>query len=640
MMQRSGAVPEARPNGGPPGGGQGGGRPKATSGGNKAVWRALGALRDYKLETGAALVALLLVTAANLIAPQLIRLAVDGGIAKRDPNVILTAVLGLVGVAVARGLFTFVQGYLAERASQGVAFDLREGLFSKLQRLSFSYYDQAQTGELITRLTSDVEQVRTFVGGGIVQMIAAVVTLIGSIVLLLVINVPLALVALVSIVPILLLLGRFIASVGPLFGKVQMALGKLNSILQEDLQGLRVVRAFSREAYESKRYGAANDALRDRNLETVRVISTNFPLIGFFANLGTLAVVWYGGLEILGNRLSVGELIAFTSYLGFMLQPILTLGFLAAGLTRAGASAVRVYEVLDAPLEVSSKPGAMLLPALEGRVEFRDVKFRYVGSEREILRGVSFTVEPGSVVAILGTTGSGKSTLTNLIPRFYDPSAGQVLIDSHDVREVDLSSLRSQVGIVLQDALLFSGSVRENIAYGRPEASQPEIEAAARAAQAHEFISKLPQGYETVVGERGVGLSGGQRQRIAIARALLVNPKLLILDDSTSAVDAQTEALIQDALDQLMRSTKRTTFVIAQRISTVREADLILVLDQGVIAASGTHEELLNDSPLYNEILGSQLKPDAPRVADQTEVSSAENSNSSLSSNTKVGDPA
>jgi ATP-binding cassette, subfamily B, multidrug efflux pump len=329
--------------------------------------------------------------------------------------------------------------------------------------------------------------------------------------------------------------------------------------------------------------------------------------------------------------------------LGFMLQPILTLGFLAAGLTRAGASAVRVYEVLDAPLEVFSKPGATVLPALEGRVEFRDVKFRYVGSEREILRSVSFVVEPGSVVAILGTTGSGKSTLTNLIPRFYDPSAGQVLIDGHDVREVDLSSLRSQVGIVLQDALLFSGSVRENIAYGRPEANQPEIEAAARAAQAHEFIAKLPQGYETVVGERGVGLSGGQRQRIAIARALLVNPRLLILDDSTSAVDAQTEALIQEALDQLMHSAKRTTFVIAQRTSTVREADLILVLDSGVIAASGTHEELLSESPLYNEILGSQLKPDAPRVADQTEGSSVENpstgsSSNSLSSTTKVGD--
>jgi len=601
----------SRKTSGAPSGAAAHGRSNPKPAANRAIRRALGALRGYRLETGGALLALLLVTAANLIAPQLIRRAVDGGIAQKDASVITFAVLGLVGVALARGLFTFVQGYLAERASQGVAFDLREGLFSRLQRLSFSYYDQAQTGELMTRLTSDVEQVRTFVGSGVVQMIAALVTLLGSVVLLLSINVQLALVALVSIVPILWLLVHFIGSVGPLFGQVQRALGKLNTILQEDLQGLRVVRAFTREAFETQRYAAANDVLRDRNLDTVQVIGTNFPLIGLFANLGTLAVVWYGGLEILGNRLSIGELIAFNTYLGFMLQPILTLGFLAASLTRAGASAVRVYEVLDAPLEVVDKVGALKLPPLEGRVEFREVRFRYLGSDREILRGVSFTAPPGSVVALLGTTGSGKSTLTNLIPRFYDPTAGQVLLDGHDVREVQLSSLRSQIGIVLQEALLFSGTVRENVAYGRPAASLSEIEAATRAAQAHDFISSLPQGYDTVVGERGVGLSGGQRQRIAIARALLVNPRLLILDDSTSAVDAQTEFLIQNALDSLMRAEGRTTFVIAQRMSTVREADLILVLDAGVIAAQGTHRQLLHDSPLYNEILGSQLRPEA-----------------------------
>jgi ATP-binding cassette, subfamily B, multidrug efflux pump len=455
-----------------------------------------------------------------------------------------------------------------------------------------------------------------------VQMAASAVTLVGTIVLLVLINAPLALVALLTIPPIVLLLLRFVSSVGPLFGRVQMALGKLNTILQEDLQGLRVVRAFAREDYEATRYRTANESLRDRNLETVTAIGNNFPFVVFFANLGTLAVVWFGGIQVLGQRLTVGELIAFNSYLGFLVQPILTLGFLAASISRAGASAVRVFEVLDAPLEVTDKPGAIALPSVKGQVEFSDVRFRYVGDGREILRGVSFTVQPGQVVALLGTTGSGKSTLTNLIPRFYDATGGAVLIDGLDVRDVTLESLRSQVGIVLQEALLFSGTVRENIAYGRPDANQADVETAAKAAQAHEFVQGLPNGYDTVVGERGVGLSGGQRQRIAIARALLVNPRLLILDDSTSAVDAQTEGLIQDALDQLMRAAHRTTFVIAQRVSTVRDADLILVLDEGVIKASGTHEHLLETSELYNEILGSQLRPDAPRVPSTEPVSS------------------
>ena len=605
MTQRTAAPPTPRPAGQRP--------PTSVSpGANRAILRALGGLRRYKLDAGGSLAALLLVTAANLIAPQLIRLAVDSGIARHDSAVIWRAVLGLVGVAAVRGLFTFAQGYLAERASQGVAFDLREGLFSQLQRLSFAYYDQARTGELLTRLTSDVEEAQNFVGSGVVQMVAALFSLVGSVALLLLINAPLALVALVSIVPIMLVLRNFIRKVGPLFRGVQVALGRLNSLLQEDLRGLRVVRAFTREPYEAARYSVANDVLKDRNLDTVRVASINFSLINFFANLGTLAVIWYGGLEILGSRLTLGELLAFNTYLGFMLQPILTLGLLAASLTRAGVSAVRIYEVLDAPLTVKSLPDAPELPPLAGLVEFRDVHFRYVGSEREVLSGVSFKVAPGTLVALIGATGSGKSTVTSLIPRFYDPSAGQVLLDGHDLKTVQLGSVRAQIGTVLQEALLFSGTVRENVAYGRPGASQTEIEAAARLAQAHDFITALPQGYDTVLGERGAGLSGGQRQRVAIARALLVDPRLLILDDSTSAVDTQTEALIHGALDVLMRASKRTTFVIAQRLSTVRKADLILVLDGGVIAARGTHLELLQNSPLYDDLLGSQLQAEKP----------------------------
>jgi ATP-binding cassette subfamily B protein len=564
-------------------------------------------LRSYKGEAFGAFVALLLSSAASLATPQLIAYAIDSGIAPRRLNVILLAVGGLVAAALVRGLFQFLQGYLAERASQGVAYDLRNDLFAKIERLGFGYYDRVETGQLIARLTSDVEQIRAFVGSGVVQLAAAAVMLVGTTLLLFSLDWQLALVAL-SIVPVIfVLLLRFVRRIGPLFRGVQQTLGRLNATLQEDLAGVRVIRTFAREDYESSRFRSVNDELLEKNLATVRTFSNNFPFVFLLANLGTLAIILFGGLQVIGGNLSIGELVAFNTYLGFLLFPILTIGFLAAGISRAGASSQRIFEVLDAPLEVQDASNAVPLPPIHCRVEFDDVSFRYPGDEREVLHDVSFCAEPGQTVAILGTTGSGKSTLVNLLPRFYDVTGGSVRLDDYDVRDVTLASLRSQIGIVLQSPLLFSGSVRDNIAYGSPGAIQEEVEAAARAARADEFIRALPDGYDTVIGERGVGLSGGQRQRIAIARALLIDPRLLILDDSTSAVDAETEAVIQESLDQLMREGHRTVFVIAQRVSTVRDADLILVLDEGTIAARGTHEELLRDSELYSEILGSQI---------------------------------
>lgn len=570
--------------------------------------RALTFLRLHRLETAGALNALFLVSAANLAAPQLLRFAIDEGLAKRDEKNVKLAVLGLVMVAALRGLLNFTQSYLAERASQGVAFALRERLYAHIQKLSFNYYDTAQTGNLLTRLTNDVEQVRSFVGAGVVQLVASAVMLIGTIVFLLLLNPMLAVAVLMTVVPIFIVLRRFVTRIGPLFGRVQATLSKLGTALQESLQGLRVVRAFSAEGREVVRYGRINDELRDQNIEAVKALSSNFPLVNFFANTGTVAVVGLGGLQIFRGQLTLGELVAFISYLSLLLLPIMTIGFLAAQISRAGASAFRVFELLDTPLELTDAPGAVALPVLTGRVEFRDVVFQYASSEKPTLKGVSFTIEPGQTVALLGTTGAGKSTIINLIPRFYDVTSGAVLVDGLDVKTVTLSSLRSQIGIVLQESLLFSGSVRSNIAYGRPDASLEDVKAAALAAQAAAFIEELPQGYDTVVGERGVGLSGGQRQRIAIARALLTDPRLLILDDSTSAVDAETELAIQAALDGLMRNSTKTAFVIAQRISTVRDADVILVLDEGHIVANGTHAELVERSALYNEILGSQLK--------------------------------
>ena len=569
--------------------------------------RALGYLGSYRWESSGAAISLMLVSGANLVTPLLVGRAIDAGISPRRADVVVYAVVALVGIALARGLFTFLQGYLAERASQGVAYDLRDALFARIERLSFSYYDRVQTGQLVQRITNDVEQIRTFAGSGVVQLANAVVMLFGAASLLFYLDWRLALVALAVVPAIALLLVRFVRLIRPLFQEVQQTLGRLNTVLQEDLSGVRVIRAFAREDHETERYGSVNEELLHKNLTTTRVFANNFPFVFLFANLGTLAIVWFGGWQVIGGRLSIGELVAFNTLLGFMLFPILTIGFLSAGISRAGASATRVFEVLDAPLEVTDRPDAYPLPPIRCRVEFEGVSFRYPGSERDVLRDVSFVVEPGNTVAILGTTGSGKSTLVNLLPRFYDVTEGSVRLDGHDVRDVTLTSLRAQIGTVLQEARLFSGTVRDNVAFGRPDATDAEVEAAARAAQADEFIRGLPDGYETVIGERGVGLSGGQRQRIAIARALLVDPRLLVLDDSTSAVDAETEAAIQETLDRLMREKHRTVFVIAQRVSTVRDADLILVVDGGRIAAMGTHDELRRDSELYNEILGSQL---------------------------------
>ncbi|WP_164016352.1 ABC transporter ATP-binding protein [Pyxidicoccus trucidator] len=579
------------------------------------VWRAIRYLSHYRGATVGALVALLLASAANLAAPQFVRMAIDQGITKGDRHTMRVAVVALLGIALARGLFNFLQSYLSESASQGVAYDLRGGLFARIQKLSFSYYDQAQTGQLLTRLTSDVDQVRMFVGVGVIQLAASVVMLVGATGLLLSLNPLLAVCALLAIAPILWALRRFVRVMGPMFGRVQMALGKLNVVLQESLRGVRLVRAFSAEPRQTERYNALTDELLEENLKLIDVASINIPVVNFFANLGTITVVVVGGFLVFGGRLTVGELIAFNSYLGFLLMPIMTTGFIAAQMSRANASALRVFELLDTPIELADAPDAVALPPLSGRVELKDVHFRYAGAEKEILRGVSFQADAGALVAIVGTTGSGKSTIINLVPRFYDVTSGEVLIDGHDVRKVSTASLRSQIGVVLQDALLFSGTVRANIAYGKPDATLEQVRAAAAAAQAAEFIEALPDQYDTVVGERGVGLSGGQRQRLAIARALLTEPNLLILDDSTSAVDAQTEALIQRALDALMRDKHRTAIVIAQRLSTVRDADLIVVLDEGKVVAQGRHQELVQTSELYNQIVGSQLQPESKKEA-------------------------
>ncbi len=577
------------------------------------LWRALGYLRKYWPVTLGAFASLLVVTLTSLISPQILQVLINRGISASNLSVIFYSSLLLLLVAGIRNLFTFTQGFWSEKASQSAAYEMRNAIFARLENLSFSYYDQAQTGQLMTRVTSDVDTVRTFTGSGLLQLVNAIVMLFGSAIILLLTNWRLALIVLTIVPTIFGIFLFFIRRIGPRFRLVQQKLGNLNTILQENLAGVRVVKAFVREPYELARYSTANDDLLQENLTIVRGTSLSFALIFFIANLGTLAVIWFGGAQVIGGQLNIGELVAFNTYLTYLLLPVFILGSTLTSITQSAASAHRVFEVIDAPIEVADKPDAIALTHLHGRVAFEDVSFRYAGSEIMTLTNVSFVTQPGQTVAILGKTGSGKSSIINLIPRFYDVTAGKVIVDEHDVRDVTQVSLRSQIGIVLQETNLFSGTIRENIAYGRPGATQEEIEATARVAQAHSFITSFPTGYETVVGERGVGLSGGQKQRIAIARALLLNPSILILDDSTSAVDVETEYQIQQALQHLM--TNRTSFIIAQRISTVRNADHILLVDGGRLIAQGTHEELLRSSCEYAELLESQLLSDKKEVS-------------------------
>jgi len=524
-------------------------------------------------------------------------------------SLLINAALFIVAFAIMRGLFSFVQSYMAEKTSQGIAFDLRNEIFAKVQRLSFSYHDANQTGQLMIRATDDVEKVRLFIAQGLVLAAQAFILLGATLIILFASNWQLTL-TILPILPIALVLFMVFGAVSqPLFVQVQIKLSQLNTILQENLAGIKVVKAFARERYEQERFGKSADTFMNQMLTVNRTFAFLFPLIFLVAQVGQAIILYFGGREILAGTLQLGQYQSFSLYLIYVFFPLGQLGFIITLMSQASASAERIFEILDAKSDVADKPDAVEIPTIQGHVEFKDVTFRYFGSGEPVLRNVSFEVKPGQTIALLGATGSGKTTIINLIPRFYDPSEGAILIDGHDLRNVTLDSLRSQIGIVLQETNLFSGTIRDNIAFGRPDATMDQVIAAAKAAAAHDFIISFPQGYDTPVGERGTTLSGGQKQRVAIARALLLDPHILILDDSTSSVDLMTEHRIQKALDNLMKG--RTSFVIAQRITTVLNADLILVLEKGSVVASGRHEELMESSPIYAEIYHSQLVGDA-----------------------------
>jgi ATP-binding cassette subfamily B multidrug efflux pump len=586
---------------------------------NGGLKRAIKYLAHYRYLAVLPYLFLLLATLSQLAVPRLVGDIIDiitRGVMAQSPTAqtdaqraLITAGLVVVMFAAMRGLFAFLQSYTAERNSQSVAFDLRNDLFAKIQRLSFSYHDRNRTGQLMIRATDDVEKVRLFIGQGLLFLVQAILLITGTLILLFTTNVSLALVIL-PILPITLVMFMVFGSVSqPLFTKVQAKLSALNTILQENLAGIRVIKAFAREHSEQARFNQAADAVMSQQITVSRVFTFLFPVVFLVANLGQAAILYFGGQQIIGGTLTIGEWQEFSLYLIYIFLPLAQFGIIITQMGQASVSAGRVFEILDAQNDVTDKPGAITLPPLQGRVQFNDVTFRYFSSGAPVLRHLNFEAEPGQTIALLGATGSGKTSIINLLPRFYDASEGSIHIDGYDVRDVTLDSLRSQIGIVLQETTLFSGAIRDNIAFGKSDASMEEIIAAAQSAAAHDFIMSFPQGYDTPVGERGSTLSGGQKQRIAIARALLLNPRLLILDDSTSSVDLATEAQIQHALDRLMEG--RTSFVIAQRISTVVNADQILVLDKGEVVAHGRHAALLENSPVYAEIYNSQLVDDA-----------------------------
>jgi len=576
----------------------------------KSIRRFLRFVKPYRLHATIALALLLGMVASDLLIPRLTQRIIDRGISAGDLGIVLSTALWMLGAALLAAVFALGNNYFSVRVAQHVAHDVRSELVRRVQSFSFANLDELRTGNLITRSTSDVHAVQMLVMMSLRILTRAPIWIVGASVMLILTSPRLALM-MAAFVPVILLFVVWFARVAqPMFTWVQQKLDRLNTVLQENLAGVRVVKAFVRERHEIERFGDANVQLMEKNIRIMRLVAILLPTMTLVLNLGVAGAVWFGGKTALAGGMTVGQVVASINYLTFALFPLMMLAGMLGPIAAADASAARILEVLDSDPSVTERPDARDLATPKGRIAFEDVSFAYRGDGGErVLCDVSFVAEPGETVAILGATGSGKSTLIHLIPRFYDATDGRVTFDGIDVRDLRLRSLRSHIGIALQEAVLFGGTVRENIAYGRADATDGEVRAAAVAAQAAEFIESFDDGYDSRIGQRGVTLSGGQRQRLAIARALLVRPKVLILDDSTSAVDIETEVRLQDALDRLIAESEHTTtrFIVAQRISTVLLADKILVLDGGRIESCGTHAELLERGPVYREIYRSQL---------------------------------
>ena len=548
---------------------------------------------------------MLIATLSAMVIPWMLGNAIDESLASGlQSRLLLLAVLILI-FSIFRGLFSFLQRYLSEALSQKSAYELRNDFFEKLQSMSFGFFDQEQTGNLMSKATQDVEAVRMFISMGMVRGLSIFVTL-GSVTgLMLFTNWRLTIVSM-AFVPIILWRALALSHVlRPAWMRIQVETGAMTTILQENLAGMKIVKAFGAQKFEESKFNKTADSIANLTYSTTRIFASQGSLMTFIFTAATGVIVWYGAHEITSDRLTPGELASFILYMGLLGMPIRMTGWLINTVSRASSAGQRLYDVLDAESPVVEKEEAYTLQRVSGKVVFENVSVNY-GRDENAIKGIDFKVEPGEMVALLGGPGSGKSTIAHVIPRFYDVATGSIKLDSIDVRDATLASLRSNVGIVMQDVFVFAASIKENIAYGLDEIDEDRVVHAAKIAQLHDFIEGLSNGYDTWVGERGITLSGGQRQRLAIARTILLDPPILILDDSTSSVDMETEARLQEALNDVMKG--RTTFVIAHRLSTVRSANLILVLREGSIVERGTHEELIGKNGLYREIYDTQLR--------------------------------
>ena len=571
----------------------------------KQYLRLLQYLKPYRLRILEAVICMIFTAAANLYMPWIIRDMIDKVLAEKDMATLNMICIGVIVIFFARGFFYFGQSYLISHVGQRIVLDIRNELFSKFQRLPVAYFDRHQTGEVMSYITNDVATVQNALVDKLIDVVTEGAIFLGSLVMMFLLDWQLSLMTLIT-VPLVAVsmrvFGKMIRNSG---AEIQARLSDFTAMMQESLSAERVVKAFGRERYEIERYYGQNEQTFAASMKNVRLTSMLTPTIEFIAALAATALIWFGGKEVVDGRITAGTLVAFLTYAVNMSNPLKRLSRAYAGIQQAIAGADRVFGILDMEEPISDRPGAKPLPFAGGRVRVEDVTFSYKEGV-PALSHVSLSAEPGQMIAFVGPSGAGKSTIANLIPRFYDVDSGAILVDGCDVRDVTLESLRAQIGIVPQETMLFSTTVRENIRYGRLDATDEEIEAAARDANAHDFIMELPEGYDTQIGERGLMLSGGQRQRIAIARAILKDPRILILDEATSALDTESEKIVQAALDRLM--VGRTSLVIAHRLSTIFGADQIYVIDHGAVREHGTHEELLAAQGLYAELYALQFK--------------------------------
>lgn len=591
-------------------------------------------LAPYKLLILGTILTTILPVVMELVVPRLMQMVIDAGIRESDFQVVWQGALYMFLAAVVGAIATFGQGVFRARLSQALAFDIRNELYQKVMALSHADVDQIQTGQLITRLTSDVDTVRMFCSVGISLLLRALLMVVGSLIMVTVTHPPLSLIAWIILVLTCIVMRWSFVRATPMFAVVQRRLAALNVVVQENLAGMSEVRAFVQEHSQILRFGRANDSLVDQNIRVARLLAIAMPLIALLTNLGLVGMTWFGGTEVILERVSLGQLVAFNSYLIIGLTPLLLLSGMLAMFSRATASSVRIWEVLETEPAVRQRPAAETGP-VQGRIEFRNVHFAYSGRSgalslngrspqaapealngvhrgpadtqlgEGVLQGLSFVIEPGQTVGLIGATGSGKSSLMYLIPRFYDVSEGSILIDGVDVRDWDLAALRQAIGLVAQHPALFARTIAANIAFGQPDMPEARVEEMARKAQAHDFVLDKEGGYFHLVEEGGANLSGGQKQRLSIARAMAIKPRILLLDDATSSVDLETEAKIQETFQEAAQGL--TTIIVAHRVSSIIHADRILILDEGRLESAGTHEELLASSPIYRELYESQL---------------------------------